>query len=173
MNKKYAKFMRYGKTVKSQWTDTIFKLIEDMNEDKETVRGVSLDVLNRYDLLNAWIRNYKNDKSFREKFTMDIKKCENERDSYEQELLISDVKPADKIRFIYPDYTSKFEADDLSNILVDGKARKVIYVDAYHFAFVDTGRVFHICEYAELCDKNKIKVKPQENNSNLFACMMI
>lgn len=172
MNKKYAKYMRYGKTVKSQWTEALYKLVEDMDENNDTVKAVSMDVLRRYDLLNAWIRNYNHDKSFRERFTLDIKECEKERDSYVQELRISDVTPADKIRFIYPDYTDKFEVTNLSNVLVNGKPRRVIYIDGYHFAFADTHAMFHICEFAELCQRNGLTVKPQENNTTLIGCLI-
>lgn len=160
MNKRFAKYMRYGKTVKSSWTDNEFKLIEDMNENKTTVKAVSLEKLRRWELLKAWIYNWEHDKDFRERFTMNIEDCRKEKSNYEEELKISDIIPNNKIRFIYPDYTSKFEVDDLSKVLVNGKSVRVAYYDDYHFLFVDTGRIFHICEYAELCEKNRIKVRP-------------
>ena len=60
---------------------------------------------------------------------------------------------------------SIFEADDLSMVLVDGKPKRVYYHDEYHFGFVD-GLAYHICQFAEICERSGIEVKPIENLKN-------
>lgn len=165
--KEFAKYMRIGKTVKSAWTGEVYRLIEDM-DGKENVKGVSLTNWNRYNLLKAWAKNWEN-KACRERFIkqgMDIEKIKGEMQDYVEELKISDVEPHDKIRFITPDYKTKFMATGLSLVSVNGTAARVAYLDEYHFTFTDKnsmnlyGGCFHICQFAELCEKNGVEVKP-------------
>lgn len=81
---------------------------------------------------------------------------------------ISEITPHDKIRFITPSYETKFEVADLSLVSVNGTAARVAYIDEYHFTFVDKinvnlyGGCFHICQFAEICEKENIEVKPIE-----------
>lgn len=168
MVKEFAKYMTWGKIVESLHTGTTFKLIEDMDKKKDTVRAVSMENWKRYDLLKAWIRNY--DQAvwgFRDKYSQkDADGWKAEKQSYEVELKIDCIKPCNKIRFITPDYKTKFEVENLSLISVNGKAARVAYLDETHFTFVDTvsmnlyGGCFHICQFAELCERDGIEVKP-------------
>ena len=176
MTKQFAKYMTYGKKVACSWTGEVFSLIEDMDGNKETVRAVNLNNLRQYQTLNAWSRNWDNDSNFRERFSASIEKgehgtiedCREERKSYEVELKISDITAKDKIRFITPNYETKFEVDNLCMVLVNGKAARVAYMDETHFTFVDKinvnfyGGCFHICQFAEICEKNNIEVRPIE-----------
>ena len=171
MVKNFAKYMKWGKTVESNWTGEVFKLIEDMG-DGDTVKAVSLTNWRRYDLLKAWIRNWEsNSCGFRERFEKDgknIEDCKTEKQGYEEELKISEITPHDKIRFITPSYETKFEVADLSLVSVNGTAARVAYIDEYHFTFADKinvnlyGGCFHICQFAEICEKENIEVKPIE-----------
>lgn len=166
MDRKYAKYMKYGKTVKSRLTGKTFKLVEDMDEKKSTVEVVNIENKARYDLLGAWIRNWEqNCCGFRERFEGNIEDCRKERQSYVEKVKISDVEPNDVIRFITPGYETKFEVKDLSVVSVGGKLARVVYVDDYHFSFAYCDMsiwcgCFHICQYAELCERNGIEVKP-------------
>lgn len=170
MIKEFAKYMTWGKLVESMHTGSVYKLIEDMDKKKDVVRAVSMENWKRYELLKAWIRNYDQAASgFRDKFSQeDAAGWKEEKQGYEVELKIDYVKPCDRIRFITPDYNVRFEAVNLSLISVNGKAARVFYLDETHFGFVDTfsvnlyGGCFHICQFAELCERNDIEVKPLE-----------
>ena len=166
MVKQYAKYMKYGKVVECSWTAEHYKLIEDMDESKDTVKAVAVDNWRRYELLGAWIRNWNKDEKFRERFTGNIEECTKEHDGYETELRIADVTPANKIRFITSEYKTIFEADDLSLVKVDGKAKRAYYIDECHFGFVG-GLAYHICQFAEICERSGIEVKPIEKNTVL------
>ncbi|BAL01857.1 hypothetical protein OBV_p-00020 (plasmid) [Oscillibacter valericigenes Sjm18-20] len=171
MVKCFAKYMRCGKHVLSQVTEQKYSLIEDMNAEKETVRAVSMDNWKRYQLLRAWVQNYDHLAGFKERFTGDIEECKSEMRGYETELRVDSVSPCDKIRFITSDYKEKFKVTDLSNILINGKVARVAYLDEYHFTFVDTvstrlyGGCFHICQFAEICEKNRVSVEPIKKGS--------
>ena len=166
MVKQFAKYMKYGKVVECSWTAGHYKLIEDMDEAKETVMAVAVDNWRRYELLGAWMRNWDKDEKFRERFTGNIEECAKERKGYEEELRIKYVKPANRIRFITSEYKTIFEADDLSMVLVDGKSKRAYYIDEYHFGFVG-GLAYHICQFAEICERSGIEVKPIEKNTVL------
>ena len=171
MVKDFAKFMKWGKTVESNWTGEVYQLIEDMG-DGDTVKAVSLTNWNRYHMLKAWIINWEsNSCGFRERFKKDgknIEDCKTEKQGYEEELKISEITPHDKIRFITPSYETKFEVADLTLVSVNGTAARVAYIDEYHFTFVDKinvnlyGGCFHICQFAEICEKENVEVKPIE-----------
>lgn len=168
MVKKFAKFMKYGKIVESSWTGSKFKLIEDMDEGKDFVRVVPVAKWDRYHTVKVWLENWETNKwSFRERFTWkDVNEWKTEMQGIEDELKISDIKPANFVRFITPEYKDKFKVRDLSLVVVDGKARRVVYLDEAHFTFMDGdgmnlyGGCYHICQYAELCKQNNIEVKP-------------
>jgi hypothetical protein len=168
MEKIFAKYMKWGKLVKHTSTGAVYKLIEDMDGGKETVKVVGEDVLSRYELLRAWERNWEqNSIGFRERFTEEnIKESAIERQGYETEVDISDIIPHNMIRFITPDYKTKFEVVDLSTVSVSGKEAMVTFMDETHFTFVDTistnlyGGCFHICQFAEICEKESIEVLP-------------
>ena len=156
MDKQFARYMRIGKKV--EIAGTVYQLIEDMRENKETVKAVNEKNLRRYKLLRAWSQNHV---GVTEEQAQEMK-------GYEEELVIESVEPHNKVRFITSDYKTKFEVNDLSNVIVDGVTARVAHLDEYHFTFVDKintnlyGGCFHICQFAELCEKNGIEVKPVE-----------
>jgi len=169
MEKTYAEYMKWGKLVKNVATGKIYKLVEDMNGEKDDVRVVSMNNLDRYNLLHAWVRNWEqNSMGFRESFTGNIEDCKVEVQGYEEYVNITDIEPHNTIRFITSNYQDKFRVKDLSDILMDGNVRKVVYLDETHFTFtVGSGGFgcFHICQYAELCEKNGIEVLPIESET--------
>ncbi len=158
MDKNFARFMKWGKLVKNL-SNVTFKLVENMNDNSELVKAVNMDNWQRYELLKAWIRNWEaNSMGFRERFTGNIEDCKVEMHSYEVELQISDIEPANKIRFITSDYKTKFEVMDFDIILVNGESKRVIYLDECHFQF-EKGSCYHICQWAEICEKNSIAIE--------------
>lgn len=158
MEKNFAKFMKWGKLVKNI-SNEVFKLIENMDNNKDIVKTVNMENWNRYDLLKAWIRNYEsNSMGFRDRFDGNVEDCKNEMQSYETDLQITDIEPANKIRFITSDYKTKFEITDFDSVLVNGESRRAIYLDECHFQF-EKGNVYHICQWAEICEKNGIEIK--------------
>jgi hypothetical protein len=165
MIRKYAKYMKSGKHVESSWTGDIFVLVQDMNEDNEFFLAVNMSNWERYKLLTTWERNWEqNSIGFRDRFTENIEDCAEERKIYEEKLKISDVMPYDKIRFITSGYETLFEVRDLENILVNGKAHKVAYLDETHFTFVGKSinlyaGCLHIRQFAEICERNGHKVE--------------
>lgn len=167
MDKQYAKFMKCGKTVKSIPTGEEYTLVENMDGKKNTVEAVADGNKRRYDLLLAWIRNWEQDSyGFRARHDeKTVDEWRKERQSYVEKLKISDIEPNDVVRFITSDYETKFTVKDLSLVSVDGKPLRVAYIDSHHFTFVACDMslwsgCFHICEYAELCERNGIEVKP-------------
>ena len=159
MTKQFAKYMTYGKKVACSWTCVIFSLIENMDGNKETVRAVNLKNLRQYQMLNAWSRNWDNDSKFRERFSAGIEKgehgtiedCREKRKSYEVELKISDITAKDKIRFITPNYDTKFEVDNLcdhpSNTTCprySSDEMETIWKSVIHF--VQGQQLLHLCE---------------------------
>lgn len=158
MNKEFAKYMTYGLKVEDISSGTKYKLIEKMSADKDTVRAVALDNVQRYELLKAWSHNQ-----------VGVTPEEQaEMEKYEVAVCIDSVTPIDKLRFITPDYKTKFEVTNLDKVLVNGKENIVVYMDEYHFTFAGNGLhlwggCFHICQFAELCEKNGIDVAPLNN----------
>ena len=159
MLKEQAKQMIQGKTVESSWTGEVYKLVEDMKGAKGTVKAVALNVWGRYTMLTAWVTNWDRDAAFRARFGSDIEKCRAERLNYEVELKISDVVPHDKVRFVTSTGKTLFEARDLSWVKVDGRMQQVVYIDDYHFK-LGRGDVFHIYQFAEICESRNIDVQP-------------
>ena len=162
--KNLRKFMRYGKLVESDWTGETFKLLDDMDENMEFIKAVNTSNLRRFDLLSAWVRNWDSDSNgFRKRFEengQDIEAVRAERESLITEVRCDDVSTADKVRFITPNYENRFEVKNLGKVLVNGKVRQVYFIDECHFGFVENGCIYHICEFAELAERNGIKVEP-------------
>lgn len=162
--KTLRKYMRYGKLVESDWTGETYKLLDDMDEDKEFVKAVNTSDLRRYELLTAWVRNWDSDSSgFRKRFEEngeDIEAVRAERESLITELKCDNVSTADKVRFITPNYENRFEVKNLGKVLVNGKVKQVYYIDEYHFGFIENGCIYHICKFAERAERNGIKVEP-------------
>ena len=166
MVKVYRKFMKWGRQVESCYTGIKYKIIEDMSEDKETVMAVSVENWRRYELLKAWESNWERYQSFRDRFDGDIEDCIAERKGYEVSLQIDSVKPIDEVRFIDPNYATRFTVKNFGSVKVNGELRKVFYIDPSHFGFItknnEEGSVFHVCEFAELCDRKGIDVQKVE-----------
>ena len=157
MEKKYAKYMRYGKTVECD--NVVYQLIEDMNSEADNVRVIAMSCKERYYRLIAWIRNWEsNNMGFRDRFTDNIEDCKIEKQSYEIEIKIENVFPCDMIRFINSDYKEKFKVKNFSMISLNGDPKQVYYIDECHFGFVN-GWCYHICEFAEICEKNNAIVE--------------
>lgn len=167
MNKAYRKFMRWGSLVKSTYSGNEYKTIEQMTEDTDTVLAVGVENWNRWELLKAWERNWERDAAFRERFDKDIDACVEERKSYEVILNVDYITPEDVIRFITPDYKTKFTVKNFGTVKVNGKIRRVFYLGQCHFGFLTEkngeGDIFHICEFAELCERNGIDVQKIES----------
>jgi len=158
MEKNYARFMKWGKLVKFPSGET-FILIENMDNGSDFVKAVNMDNWRQYELLKAWISNYEsNSMGFRKRFTGNIEDCKTEMAGYETKLQISGLEPANKIRFITSDYKTRFEITDFDSVLVNGEPRRAIFLDEYHFQF-ENGSCYHICQWAEICEKNGIEVK--------------
>ncbi len=160
MNVEYAKYMRYGKTVKDNRTSEEYVLLSGVDEKTNTVYGVGVGNKARLDLLSAWIGNWeKNYLNFRERWQGDVDQCRAERESYIISLPVADIEPCNRVRFITPNYDTLFEVTDFDTVKVNGEVRRVYSLDDYHFGFVG-GAVFHICEFAELCQRNGLSVEP-------------
>lgn len=149
MVREFVKYMKRGKDVESSYTGEVYKLVQDMEESQSTVLAVNMENWRRYELLKTWSRNH----------VGVTEEQEAEMRGYEETLDIKAVVPHNSIRFITPAYETKFEVKDLGNVVVNGDVRRVVYLDPYHFSFVG-GMGYHICEFAELCERNGIEVKP-------------
>lgn len=129
-----------------------------MKESKETVKAVNAKNLSRYELLKAWSQNH----------VGVTDEQAQEMQGYEEEINIVDILPHEIIRFITSDYKTKFVTKDLSTVSVNGTVARVAFLDECHFTFVDKiamnlyGGCFHICQFAEICEKNGIEVKAIE-----------
>ena len=88
--------------------------------------------------------------------------------AYSTESLEHHMKKAERgIRFITPDYKEKFRVADGERIRIigaDGNFRDRIcrYIDDYHFEIEGGfgGTLYHICQFAELCEKTGSQVIP-------------
>ena len=67
-----------------------------------------------------------------------------------------------KIRFIDSRYNTKFEVPDGGAIIIKSNNHKKVYycryIDDYHFQI--SCQVFHICQFAELMEKNGTTYEP-------------
>lgn len=92
---------------------------------------------------------------------------------YHKEWLNSHLKDAERgIRFINSHYKEQFRIADGEKITIkfsDGKTMKRTcrYIDDYHLE-VGTN-LYHICEFAELCEKNGHTVEPAAKENMKFA----
>jgi hypothetical protein len=174
MTKDFARYMTYGKKVESLYTADTFKLIEDMSADKDTVKVVQENEYEVYNRLRAWERS--TDNGLWERLTASGKTKEGvsaERKGMEQDLRIDAIRPCDKVRFITSDYKTLFFVNNFNRVMVtfsDGKTvvARVAYIDECHFTFVDGiamnlyGGAFHICQFAEECERTGCKVSEVE-----------
>ncbi len=88
--------------------------------------------------------------------------------AYDKHLLDRHMKKAAKgINFIYPNYSLKFNLEDGDHIVVryaDGTdmVQDCRYIDQYHFQIGNL--TFHICQYAELLERNGATVIPYRDS---------
>lgn len=149
MVKQFAKYLKFGNRVESTWSGEMYFLVQKVEDGASVVDAVREDNWNRYLLLRTWNNNHVG-------LTEEQKK---EMSGYVESLKISTITPRDKVRFITSGYDTKFEVETFHKVLVDGKPRRVIFLDPYHFAF-EGGTFYHICEFAELCERNGVVVEP-------------
>lgn len=95
--------------------------------------------------------------------------------AYQKTLFNRHIKAASKgIRFVTPDYNPLFTIHDNEEIKItseNGETHKRIcrYIDEYHFELIkgvgeNKINCFHICEFAELMQKNNSKVIPMRSS---------
>lgn len=88
--------------------------------------------------------------------------------AYDKHLLDRHMKKAAKgINFIYPNYSPKFNLEDGDHIVVrDADGTEMVqdcrYIDQYHFQIGNL--TFHICQYAELLERNGATVIPYRDS---------
>ncbi|MCC8045823.1 MAG: hypothetical protein LIP12_10040 [Clostridiales bacterium] len=155
MDKVFFKHMYFGKTIKCSWTEDEYRLMENADTDDGTVKAVNVENLQRYNLLTAWLSNGVSEKEDR------LEADREERESLFETLKLSDCVPADKIRFITPQYETLFEVPDLGRVKVNGEIRRVNWVDDFHFEFIEPrySGCYHICEFAEIAKMNGLKIE--------------
>lgn len=154
MCKNFLKYMTYGKHVISSYTNEEYVLTETYAGSTKEGFCLCVSVKNygRYSVLRALETNGGLSAEGR-----------MEKETYETELLLNAIQPADRIRFIRSNYEELFSVKDFGFIEIDGKVQRVVYLSEYHFAFLDGGKrtsIWHICQFAEFVECNGICVKP-------------
>lgn len=151
MVKSFIRYIRFGHRVRSLYTGEEYKLVEDLKEEGET-KAVKTKDYSRYLELTA-----KETSNLSE-----IEKIELERMIVP--IRYTGIEPADVVRFIDPHYNTLFKVKNLGKILLDGQEKRVVYIDDYHFTFCTEGTnpygCLHICQFAEMVEKNGIKLEP-------------
>ena len=153
MEKKLMEYMRIGH--KAEYAGKEYSLLDSIKETCPTVKAVDMSNKCRYELLRAWSQNHVGVTDAQRKEML----------SYEEQIPTDALVPSDKIRFITSDYKTKFEVKNFDFVIVNEKKVQVAYLDAYHFAFVGQslplwGGCFHICHFAEICERNGNHVAP-------------
>ena len=92
--------------------------------------------------------------------------------SFQLKTLACDMRTERGIRFIDPHYQEQFRIADGEKISIklgDGKTmeRTCRYIDDYHLE-VGTN-LYHICEFAELCERNGHTVEPAAKENTKSA----
>ncbi len=85
------------------------------------------------------------------------------------------MKDKKYIRFITPNYYELFRIPDGGHITIqfsNGETinRKCEYLDRYHFRCA--GHTYHICEFAEMLQRNGHKVRPANPNRTISVLDM-
>ena len=164
MERKYVRFMTYGKNVKV--AEKVFVLIENATPTKDMVKVVASEHAKRYQLLCKWCENWDHDFRFRARFHLDIQKVRREKETYVIEIPIDCMEAIDQIRFIDPTYKTLFHVKNFGQIKIGDETYIVSHIDDYHFYLLDPNeesayeRCFHICQFAEICDRNHLTVEP-------------
>ena len=160
MDRALLKHMTYGKRVQDH-DGTVYMLLEDADRTgaNPEVYAVRESNLRRYELLRAWRQNWDRDPGFRERFTHNIDDCVKEFYGLRELISLTNMDPADKIRFITSDYKTLFEVNNLDFVKVNGEEKRAIFLDSHHFKF-ENEIPYHICEFAEICERHNAKVEP-------------
>lgn len=112
---------------------------------------VEAELFAEYETLNAWKRN-----GVMAKMSPDGREEALARlEAYVSKYSLDEVESADRIRFIDLQYKTAFTVPNFGYIVVNGERRQVYFIDEYHFGFAG-GDVYHIRQWAELCEKNHI-----------------
>lgn len=167
MEKKFVRFIDYGKRLLHKNTKKEYIVVDTdvtrnarKQQDAELFDFLCVERANysHYERLGAWIRN-----------NVDPAKTESykiERASFEMLLKCDEVESLNEIEFITPAYKEKFKVRNFGwvSLSTSDKPKQVVYYDATHFGFLsETGyvsNVYHICQFAEMCERNGIEVKP-------------
>ena len=151
--KHFYRHLRFGHRVRSLYTEEEYKLVENRLKVKGKTKAVKTKDYSRYLELLSKKKNGN--------------MSEDEKIELERMIVpirYTDIEPADVVRFIDPQYNTLFKVKNLGKILMDGRELRVAYVDDYHFSFCTEGSdpygCLHICEFAELVEKNGIKLEP-------------
>lgn len=115
----------------------------DEYDGRETLKAVKKTDCDEYTTRRAWLQNHVGSEA------------ENRQvmESLEFLLPADEIVPSDKVRFITSKYETLFEVMNFGFIRENGKIKQVYFMDPYHFAFVDSGVCWHICQYAEACER--------------------
>lgn len=150
MVKSFIRYIRFGHRVRSLYTGEEYKLVEDLKDEGET-KAVKPEDYGRYIRLSA-------------KGNGNL--SEDEKIELERMIIpirYTGIEPADIVRFIDSQYNELFRVKNLGRILLNGKEKRVAYIDDYHFTFTDDAgpySCFHICQFAELVEKNGMQLEP-------------
>ena len=158
MEKKYYRFLKMGNLV--SLNGEVYKLQGNLSDaEGGLVPAVKAGEYERYNLLCTWSWN-------------GVGITEEQRDEMESlvhQIPCEECEPADVVRFIDSSYNTKFKVRSGDDVNVNGKRYKAFYRDSYHFVFADEdghdpfrsyGGCFHICQFAEICEKNGVEVAP-------------
>ena len=123
---------------------TEYTLLDDY-DGRDQLRAVKRENADEYfERRKEWLGNKESDRTALEELEV---------------LLPADsIEPSDKIRFVTTTYDTLFEIPNFGFIKDQGQRRQAYYMGTNHFAFVGSGRCWHIAEYAEFCEKNRLAV---------------
>lgn len=157
MKKEHRKYMRLGKTVRCNGKE--YRLLEDVPEEGSRVKAVRYDNKRRYELLRAWSRNQ-----------VGLKEGEKEEmEGYEESLEIDSLEPADKIRFIDPNYNDLFILPDFGKVRIGDREYTAVYIDSCHLYLIGESGYplcYHICQLAEWRERNGLSCGPVKEGGN-------
>ena len=166
MQKTALRYMTYGRIVGYKGEE--YKLLGDMGEaEAGQVKAVRMAEKRRYELLLAWSRNQSSGLKEEE---------QKEMGALVRLIPCKDCVPVEKVRFINSDYKTLFTVTAGDKVNINGRAYEVYPLDegAYHISLVDEngdnacvtyGGCFHICQFAELAEKNGWDVSPVKEES--------
>ncbi len=153
----YAEHIGFGSRVRDIYTGEVYRTVEDeFTRDPDGTECVA----------EKDYKQYLNLKSKEEIGAL----TEEEKKQLSTMVTYADAgsfETADTIRFITPKYETLFRIRNLGRILVNGTEKRVVYLDDTHFTFTEGSGAFgcfHICQFAELVEKNGWTVEPIEED---------